>query len=205
MTSQSGNLASPSQDDNGLDWTVSILVKGTAGPVERLGTLQTLICADCTPRHKYSHVLVNIELSFFFSFIHFLFSCGLSTHNKHDDDDECNLQWRAQTMSHIVESCPFTILNGGYTLQMLLLLLLDCLVAQLWILIAYARRGSLCMVWIRIAGEYSAFVSLDCYTYLSIINCWTLFVNIWSLTWLRDMFYALVCVLWIELEDRLIA
>jgi len=29
----------------GLFWTIFVLVKGTAGPVERLGALQTLICA----------------------------------------------------------------------------------------------------------------------------------------------------------------
>jgi len=62
-----GNLVSPSHDNSGLFWTVSVLVKGTAGPVERLGALQTLICAH----------------------------------------------GETQTMSHIVESCPLTKLNGG--------------------------------------------------------------------------------------------
>jgi len=44
-TPQSVNLVSPSHDNCGLSWTVSIPVKGTAGPVERLGILQTQICA----------------------------------------------------------------------------------------------------------------------------------------------------------------
>jgi len=47
--------------------------------------------------YKYNNISIllvyqctscDIYLSFFFSFIHFLFSCGLSTHNKHDDDDD---------------------------------------------------------------------------------------------------------------------
>jgi len=42
MTPQSSNLVSPSHNNSGLSWTVSVLVKGTAGPVERLGALQTL-------------------------------------------------------------------------------------------------------------------------------------------------------------------
>jgi len=42
---QSDNLVSPSHDNSGLFWTVSEPVKGTAGPVERLGALQMLICA----------------------------------------------------------------------------------------------------------------------------------------------------------------
>ena len=57
MTPQSGKLVSPFHDNSGLSWTVSAPVKGTAGPVERLG--------------------------------------------------------ETQTMSHIVESCPLTKLNGG--------------------------------------------------------------------------------------------
>jgi len=36
-------------DNSGLSWTVSVPVKGTAGPVERLGALQTLICAKRCP------------------------------------------------------------------------------------------------------------------------------------------------------------
>ena len=44
-TTQSGNLVSPSHDNCGLYWTVSVPVNDTVGPVEKLGTLQTLICA----------------------------------------------------------------------------------------------------------------------------------------------------------------
>ena len=38
-------LVLPSHDNSGLSWTVSIPVKGTAAPIEKLGVLQTLICA----------------------------------------------------------------------------------------------------------------------------------------------------------------
>ena len=44
-TTQSGNFVSPAHENSCLFWTVSVLVKGTAGFVERLGALQTLICA----------------------------------------------------------------------------------------------------------------------------------------------------------------
>ena len=47
-TPQSSNLVSSSHDNSGLSpesWTVFLPAKGTAWPVERLGTLQTLTCA----------------------------------------------------------------------------------------------------------------------------------------------------------------
>jgi len=39
------NNLTPSHDNSGLSWTVFILVERTVRPVERLGVLQTLICA----------------------------------------------------------------------------------------------------------------------------------------------------------------
>jgi len=56
----------------------------------------------------------NIELSFFFSFIHFLFSCGLSTHNKHDDDDDDYNQnllpaYNIDRSLMLLFRCPFAI------------------------------------------------------------------------------------------------
>ena len=47
----------------------------------------TNVTRDCHPRCLSTTSRSNTNYTFFFSFIHFLFSCGLSTHNKHDDDD----------------------------------------------------------------------------------------------------------------------
>ena len=63
------------------------------------------------------------------------------------DTDLCSCG-ETQTMSHIVESCPFTKLNGGLSqLHSACWWCCYCLADQLWVLIAYARRR----VWNKLA------------------------------------------------------
>jgi len=85
MTPQSGNLVSPYHDNSGLFWTVSAPVKGIAVPVER---------------QSYSLEQTGTVFGTWDSL------------ESLTDTDLCSCG-ETQTMSHIVESCPLTKLNGG--------------------------------------------------------------------------------------------
>jgi len=58
---QSSYPVSPYHDNSGLSWTISALVKGTAGPVERHGVLHTLICAPVV-RPKWCPTSSNLAV-----------------------------------------------------------------------------------------------------------------------------------------------